>query len=46
MYGIGKVSSETILTVRTLRYCDEINLLKPSRIAESGYRYYSKKRCT
>lgn len=31
-------------TVRTLRYYDEINLLKPSYISESGYRYYSKKR--
>ncbi len=30
-------------TVRTLRYYDEINLLKPSYISESGYRYYSKK---
>lgn len=42
MYGIGKVASETNLTVRTLRYYDEINLLKPSYVAESGYRYYSK----
>lgn len=43
MYGIGKVASEANLTVRTLRYYDEINLLKPSHVAESGYRYYSKK---
>lgn len=43
MYGIGKVASETNLTVRTLRYYDEINLLRPSHVAESGYRYYSKK---
>ena len=43
MLGIGKVAAETNLTVRTLRYYDEINLLKPSYVAESGYRYYSKK---
>lgn len=42
MYGIGKVAAETNLTVRTLRYYDEISLLKPSYVAESGYRYYSK----
>lgn len=42
MYSIGKVASETNLTVRTLRYYDEIHLLKPSHVAESGYRYYSK----
>lgn len=42
MYGIGKIAAKTNLTVRTLRYYDEINLLKPSHVAESGYRYYSK----
>lgn len=42
MYSIGKVAKETNITVRTLRYYDEINLLRPSHTAESGYRYYSK----
>ena len=28
------------VTTRTLRWYDEIGLLKPSRVAESGYRYY------
>ena len=28
------------MTTRTLRWYDEIGLLKPSRVAESGYRYY------
>ncbi|ANU21554.1 hypothetical protein BBI15_15885 [Planococcus plakortidis] len=42
MYSIGKVAKEFNLTVRTLRYYDEIDLLTPSRIADSGYRYYSK----
>lgn len=43
MYSIGKVASKANLTVRTLRYYDEIDLLKPSYVAKSGYRYYSKK---
>ena len=42
MYSIGKVAKELNLTVRTLRYYNEIDLLTPSRIADSGYRYYSK----
>lgn len=42
MYKIGKVASETNMTIRTLRYYDEINLLKPSYVSENGYRYYSK----
>lgn len=28
------------VTTRTLRWYDQIGLLKPSRVAESGYRYY------
>ncbi|WP_279389109.1 MerR family DNA-binding transcriptional regulator [Hazenella coriacea] len=39
---MGKVAKEMNITIRTLRYYDEINLLKPSHTAESGYRYYSK----
>ncbi|HDR6311084.1 TPA: MerR family transcriptional regulator [Bacillus cereus] len=41
-YSIGEVSKETSVTTRTLRYYEEIGLLKPSYVAESGYRYYSK----
>ncbi|MFD1413774.1 MerR family transcriptional regulator [Oceanobacillus jeddahense] len=41
MYSIGEVAKEINITVRTLRYYDEINLLKPSYTAESGYRFYS-----
>jgi len=41
MYSIGEVAKEMNITVRTLRYYDEINLLKPSYTAESGYRFYS-----
>lgn len=28
------------MSTRTLRWYDEIGLLKPGRVAESGYRYY------
>lgn len=31
------------MTVRTLRYYDEINLLKPSRVSEGNHRYYDEK---
>ncbi|MGN7400770.1 MerR family transcriptional regulator [Cytobacillus praedii] len=43
MYTIGQVSKNTNVTVSTLRYYDEIGLLKPAKIADSGYRYYSNK---
>jgi effector-binding domain-containing protein len=39
---IGRFSTLTRLSIKTLRYYDEINLLKPSFIdEETGYRYYS-----
>ncbi|MDF2838187.1 MAG: Transcriptional regulator, MerR family [Paenibacillus sp.] len=41
MYRIGKLASDTGITIRTLRYYDRLDLLKPSYVAESGYRYYS-----
>ncbi|WP_242241129.1 MerR family transcriptional regulator [Bacillus cereus group sp. BfR-BA-01309] len=41
-YSIGEISKETNVTTRTLRYYEEIGLLTPSHVAESGYRYYSK----
>ncbi|QQK75408.1 MerR family transcriptional regulator [Salicibibacter cibarius] len=42
MYSIGEVAKKMNITTRTLRYYEEINLLKPSYTAESGYRFYSK----
>ena len=39
---ISEVARLTGITVRTLHYYDEIGLLKPSEITESGYRLYSK----
>lgn len=38
---ISEVAKLTGVTVRTLHYYDEIGLLKPSNITESGYRLYS-----
>ncbi|QKY71244.1 MerR family transcriptional regulator [Lentibacillus sp. CBA3610] len=43
MKSIGNVAKEINLTIRTLRFYDEIDLLKPSYVADSGYRYYSKR---
>ncbi len=39
-YSIQECSQLAGVTTRTLRWYDKINLLKPSRTAESGYRYY------
>lgn len=41
MYSIGQLSKKTNISIRTLRYYDEIGLLKPAKVADSGYRYYS-----
>jgi len=41
MYSIGELSKNTKISIRTLRYYDEIGLLKPAKVADSGYRYYS-----
>lgn len=39
-YTIKKLAEIAGVSVRTLRYYDEINLLKPCRISSSGYRIY------
>jgi len=42
LYKIGDFSRLCRVTVRTLRYYDELGLLKPVRVDQStGYRYYS-----
>ncbi len=41
MYKISDVANITKISTRTLRYYDEINLLKPSNVADNGYRLYS-----
>ena len=39
-YSIRELSDLSGVTTRTLRWYDQIGLLKPGRVAESGYRYY------
>ena len=39
-YTIQKLASMAGISSRTLRYYDEIGLLKPIRISSSGYRIY------
>lgn len=39
-YSIRELAQLSGLSTRTLRWYDEIGLLKPARVAESGYRYY------
>ena len=39
-YSIQALAKRAGVTTRSLRWYDEIGLLKPSRVAESGYRYY------
>ena len=42
-YGIRELSDLAGVSTRTLRYYDEIGLLKPSRTNEAGYRYYGER---
>lgn len=39
-YSIQKLAAMSGVTTRTLRYYDEIGLLKPVRVSSSGYRIY------
>lgn len=38
--SISEAARRTGVSVRTLRYYDEIGLLKPSEVSPAGYRYY------
>lgn len=40
-YTINNLSKLAGISTRTLRYYDEIGLLKPSRVSSSGYRIYT-----
>ncbi len=40
MRSVSEVSKLTGVSVRTLHYYDQINLLKPTEVTESGYRLY------
>jgi DNA-binding transcriptional MerR regulator len=41
-YSVNKLSGMSGVSARTLRYYDEIGLLKPVRVASSGYRLYGR----
>ena len=43
MKTVKEVSELTGISIRTLRYYDEIGLLKPAKLTEAGYRLYDKK---
>lgn len=40
MKTISEVQKLTGVSIRTLRYYDQIGLLKPSAVSDAGYRYY------
>ncbi|MFF5995624.1 MerR family transcriptional regulator [Lysinibacillus sp. KU-BSD001] len=40
-YSIGEFAKKTGMTIRTLHYYDEMDLLKPAFLSASGRRYYS-----
>lgn len=42
-YSIRELSELAGVSARTLRYYDEIGLLKPVRTSEAGYRFYGKR---
>ncbi|OPJ61264.1 MerR family transcriptional regulator [Clostridium chromiireducens] len=42
-YTVQKLSKLTGISTRTIRYYDEIEILKPARINSSGYRIYGQK---
>jgi len=43
MKTVKEVSEITGISIRTLRYYDEIGLLKPSKLSNAGYRLYDNK---
>ena len=43
MKTVKDVSQITGVSIRTLRYYDEIGLLKPTELTEAGYRLYDNK---
>lgn len=40
-FTVGEVSKICSIPAATLRYYDQIGLIKPSKVGENGYRYYS-----
>lgn len=41
MYTVKQLSGLAGVSIRTLHYYDEIGLLKPSKVGQNGYRYYT-----
>lgn len=41
--SVGETAKLLGVSIRTLRYYDEIDLVKPSELSEAGYRYYNDK---
>ena len=41
-YTVNKLASISGVSTRTLRYYDEIDLLKPAKIRPNGYRIYGR----
>jgi DNA-binding transcriptional MerR regulator len=41
-WSIQQVARLSGVTARTLRYYDEIGLLRPARVGANGYRYYDR----
>lgn len=41
MYTVTKVAQITGVTIKTLHYYQKVGLLKPTRVGENNYRYYS-----
>ncbi|MBE9915502.1 MerR family transcriptional regulator [Paenibacillus donghaensis] len=41
IYKIGQLADKAGISIRTLRYYDELKILKPSYVSEAGYRYYN-----
>lgn len=44
MYTISELATLSGVSTRTLRYYDDIGLLKPTTLTEAGYRLYDKKK--
>jgi len=45
-YTVLQLAKTAGISGRTLRYYDEIGLLKPARVTSSGYRIYALRRST
>jgi DNA-binding transcriptional MerR regulator len=42
-YTVKEIARLAGVSVRTLHYYDEIDLLKPAYVRDNGYRYYTEK---